>query len=87
VTSHATKSFWRRFRTLPVAVQEKARDAYRRFQFDPLHPSLNFEKLKGYPNYWSVRITLNYRAVAVREGDILLWFWIGSHSDFDNDFA
>lgn len=85
--SHASSSFWKRFRSLPDSVQAQARRAYRLFQANPHHPSLHFEKLRGYPNYWSVRVTLNYRAVAVREGETLVWFWIGSHADFDRDFG
>jgi hypothetical protein len=26
---------------------------------------------------------LHYRAVAVDAGDDLVWFWIGSHADYD----
>jgi hypothetical protein len=33
---------------------------------------------------FSVRIGLHYRALAVQEGEDLIWFWIGSHSDFDD---
>ncbi len=29
------------------------------------------------------RIGIHYRALALREGDTLLWFWIGSHADYD----
>ena len=46
------------------------------------HPSLH---LKQIGHYWSVRIGLHYRAVGVdapTEG--ILWFWIGSHSEYDH---
>jgi len=26
---------------------------------------------------------LAYRALAVRDGDVILWFWIGTHADYD----
>ncbi len=32
---------------------------------------------------YSVRIGLDYRALGVREGDDIVWFWIGSHADYD----
>ena len=28
---------------------------------------------------------MGYRAVGTLEGDVMIWFWIGSHSDY-NDF-
>jgi len=32
---------------------------------------------------FSARVGLGYRALAVRNGDALIWFWIGSHADYD----
>jgi hypothetical protein len=32
---------------------------------------------------YSVRMGLGYRALAIRQPDCLLWFWIGSHADYD----
>ncbi len=32
----------------------------------------------------SARVTLDYRALATRREDRWIWFWIGSHSDYDN---
>jgi hypothetical protein len=26
---------------------------------------------------------MDYRALGVREGDEIIWFWIGSHADYD----
>jgi hypothetical protein len=50
---------------------------------DPAHPALRFKKLAGKDNVWTVRLGLHYRAAARRTGDTVEWFWIGSHSDFD----
>jgi hypothetical protein len=30
-----------------------------------------------------VRIGLGYRALGVIEGSAIIWFWIGSHADYD----
>jgi hypothetical protein len=43
-------------------------------------------RLEFDPRAWSVRVTLNYRAVALREKDSWVWFWIGTHRDFDRQF-
>ena len=87
MNSRASAAFWRRFQALPPDVQAKAREAFARFLEDPANPWLAFKKLRGFPNYWSVRATLSCRAVAVREGDTLIWFWIGNHAEFDRVFA
>ena len=47
---------------------------------DPQHASL---RLKKVGRFWSVRVGLRYRALAAEVEDGLLWFWIGSHSDYD----
>jgi hypothetical protein len=47
---------------------------------DAQHPSLHFKK---FGSYWSVRVGLRYRALAMEVDDGLLWFWIGSHSDYE----
>jgi hypothetical protein len=79
--------FWERFDQLPAVARAQARKAFRRFENNPQHPSLRFKPLQGYPHVYSVRIGLHHRAVAKRVGDVLHWFWIGSHSDFDKEFS
>ena len=31
----------------------------------------------------SVRVGLGYRALGTMHGEDILWFWIGSHADYD----
>jgi hypothetical protein len=45
-----------------------------------IRASLQFKKVG---RYWSVRIGLRYRALAVDVDGGYLWFWIGSHADYD----
>ena len=55
--------------------------ADRAFSFlkaDPKHPSLHFKKVG---RFWSARVGLHHRAVAVEVPDGMLWFWIGTHAD------
>ena len=35
------------------------------------------------PPTYSVRVGIGYRAVGVVDADTVIWFWIGSHSDYD----
>jgi len=39
--------------------------------------------LKKVGQFWSVRIGLHYRALAVEDDGDLAWFWIGSHAEYD----
>jgi len=31
----------------------------------------------------SARVTLNYRALALKRPDAFLWFWIGDHKSYE----
>jgi hypothetical protein len=81
VTSKASSDFWTCFDGLPKDVQKRARKQYRLFRQNPAHRSLQFKELT--PGLMSIRVTLGYRALAWKEGDALLWFWIGSHAEYD----
>jgi hypothetical protein len=86
VTSRGTAKFWQCYSQLPRDIQEVARLAYRKFRENPAHPSLHLERLRSDARAWSVRVTLNYRAVALRQGDDWIWVWIGDHQEFDRCF-
>jgi len=47
-----------------------------------MHPSLQLKPVAG-GKYRSVRVGLYYRALGVPVSDGILWFWIGSHADYD----
>jgi len=81
--SRTTRKFWRLFSDLPLDVQRDAQRAYRLFQSNPAHPSLQFKKLDGEEDIYSARVGLGYRALAVMEKDRVVWYWIGSHSEYD----
>lgn len=76
----ASPSFWSAYETLPPSVQRLADRNYAILKENPKHPSLHFKKVG---RYWSVRIGIHYRGLAVEVEDGLLWFWIGSHSQYD----
>jgi hypothetical protein len=76
----ASPAFWDAYAKLPTAVRELADKNYLLLKENPQHPSLHFKKLG---RFWSVRVGLRYRALASDVDDGLLWFWIGSHADYD----
>ena len=75
-----TPQFWRRFDALPYEVQQLARKNFQLLKRDSRHPSLQFKKLG---EYWSARVGLHYRALAVEDGADFVWVWIGSHGEYD----
>ncbi len=77
---HATPDFWTSYRSLSTNIQQLADRAYALLTRDPRHPSL---RLKKVGRYWSVRVGDHYRALAIEAHDGLVWFWIGSHADYD----
>ena len=76
----ASRTFWQFYRRLPEAIQRVANENYVVLKQDPKHPSLRFKKVG---RFWSVRIGIHYRAVAVEDGSDLVWFWIGHHSEYE----
>jgi hypothetical protein len=87
MNSQTAPPFWELYRKLPEAIRRQARKAYRLFQSTPAHPSLRFHRLAGHPELWSVRVTRDFRAVGLLQGDTITWFWIGSHKDFQQAFG
>ena len=81
--SRTTERFRREFGRLPREVQEQARAAYRLFQQNPHHPSLHFHRIQRIEAVYSARVGRNYRAVGTLEDDLVVWFWIGTHADYD----
>lgn len=64
-------------------MQRDAKRAYRLFSENPAHPSLQFKKLEGEDDIFSARIGLDYRGLAVMRNGRVVWYWIGSHADYD----
>ncbi len=67
----ASSQFWRAYQKLPTEIQRLADRSYRRLKSNPNHPSLHFKKIG---TYWSARVGLHYRALAVEAEADLVWF-------------
>lgn len=81
--SQTTIQFRKQFSALPKQIQEQTRKAYRQFQNDFSHPSLRFKKIHSQLPIYSARINKDYRVVGQLEQDTVIWFWIGSHAEYD----
>ena len=76
----ATPRFWRSYEALPDDTQRLADKCFDLLKQDARHPSLQLKKIG---RFRAVRIGLYYRALAVEKTGDLIWFWIGSHADYD----
>jgi hypothetical protein len=68
------------YQALSPAVRGLADKNFSLLKQDPHHPSLHFKRVG---RYFSVRVGRHYRALGLEVPDGVLWFWIGSHADYD----
>jgi hypothetical protein len=77
----ASAKFWDRYRALPVATQATADKNFELLKANPRHPSLHFKRVGP---LWSIRVGEHNHALGKDAGDgNVLWFWIGTHADYD----
>ena len=81
--SRITDRFRQAFGSLPEQIQEQTRQADRQFKENPGHPSLRFKKVHPSLPIYSARIGKTYRAVGQLDEDTIIWFWVGSHAEYD----
>ncbi len=81
--SFTRSTFWDAYYLLPNHVRQQARNAYILFQDNPNHPSLNFKRVGRRRPVFSVRVGAGYRALGLMEQNEIIWFWIGSHQEYD----
>jgi mRNA-degrading endonuclease RelE of RelBE toxin-antitoxin system len=84
VKSRTTARFREMFTDLPKTVREQTRKAYRQFKEDSSYPGLRFKKVHPKLPIYSARINKDYRAVGQLENDTVVWFWVGSHAEYDS---
>ena len=76
----ATPEFFECYHALPEAIRDLADKNFSLLRENPSHPSLHFKKVG---RFWSARVGMHYRALAVESGEDLVWFWIGTHTQYD----
>jgi hypothetical protein len=81
----AASDFWRQYLALPLIIRVRADKQFSLLKANPQHPSLQFKRIgdRNGLDLWSARVTLNYRALAIKRADGYLWFWIGDHKAYD----
>jgi len=85
-----TSDFKAQFERIPQSAQRAAREAFRLFCNQPAHLALDSHTLKDThkgrhkKGSVSVSVTYRYRAIYVVDGDTNVWYWIGTHEDYNN---
>ena len=75
-----TTRFWKCYENLPEPIQQIAKKNFELLKANPSHPSLYFKKVG---KFWSVRVGLNHRALAVEDGKDFIWVWVGTHDEYE----
>ena len=85
MTHRATADFWTDYEALPENIRARAEKQFALLRTNPSHPSLQFKKIgeRRGQEIWSARVTLRYRALAVKLPEEYLWFWIGEHNNYE----
>ena len=74
------EDFWESCAKLPRNVQRRVPQKFRLLQQNPRHLSL---RLKRVGELWAIRISKGYKALAPEEDENFIWFWIGTHEEYD----
>jgi hypothetical protein len=77
-------SFWECYDKLTAEIKEQADKNYLLLKENPNHPSLHFKKIG---NYFSARVSLRYRTLGIEAADGIVWFWIGTHAEYDRPIS
>jgi hypothetical protein len=80
VKHFASPQFWRLYRQLSPEVRALADKNFQLLKANSKHPSLHFKRIG---RLWSVRVGAHYRALGLDKPEGVVWFWIGSHADYD----
>ncbi len=83
----ALPRFWQHYQQLPKEVQELADKNFKLLKSNPYHPSLQFKKIGDTQSLWSVRVGAHYRALGREKREGIVWFWIGTHAEYDKLLA
>ena len=90
MVSKRTNAFKRLFDSLPEHIKTNARKQYRIFFENQSHPSLRKKPVGSTGNkkfkVYEVTVGMGYRATYFRDGDVYVWFWIGTHNSFDKKY-
>ena len=82
----APTEFSQEYQALPPEIRHRADKQFSLLKASQQHPSLQCKKLgeRHGQEIWSARVTLNYRALAIKRTGGYLCFWIGGQKTCDS---
>jgi hypothetical protein len=80
VNHFASSKYWACYDSLPKDVRLQADRQFALLKANPSHPSLHFKRVG---KYWSARVNPWVRALSTPSGNDLVWFWIGTHTEYE----
>ncbi len=81
--SRRTQEFRRSLAKLPPDVRRAAFNSYRLFSSNPRHNSVQFKLVNAKRRVYSARVNRDYRVLGILRGEVVTWFWIGAHAEYD----
>jgi hypothetical protein len=80
VNHFASSRYWTCYESLSLEVRQQADRQFALLKSNPSHPSLHFKKVG---KFRSARVNPWVRALATESSNDLVWFWIGTHTEYD----
>lgn len=79
-----TKEFWQLLTECPADIQDRVPKKLSMWEDNQRHPSLHFKKVSkdSEPSVWSIRVSDDYRMLGYRQGDHVMWYWVGKHDEY-----
>ncbi len=53
------------------------------WKVNPRHPSLHFKRVDDEEPIYSARVSNDYRVLGFLKGNMVLWYWIGNHDEYE----
>ncbi len=85
MNSELTDEFIRLYQKLPQRIKTIAKRNYKIWKENPRHPGLSFKRIHKSKPIYSIRVGIGWRAIGIKKDkNTMIWFWIGSHSEYNN---
>ena len=71
---------------LPAAAAAHSHSGTQKLSYlevEPQHPGLDFKRVGRKSPVYSVRVGIGWRALGLLQGNTVVWFWIGSHTQYN----
>jgi hypothetical protein len=72
---------------LPEALQAVVWKRLQKWCKDPWNPELEYQVFSKEADVWSTKVATDYYVLGRNFAGMIIWFWIGSHADYDNLLA